>query len=138
VKLLTFLARRFFWKTFSKTLETVPDLDVEQEVTDAVVVFLHVEARDQPRERRPGVFRKTLKHIKWLAGKRDLERVVLHSFTHLGGENAAPDFALGLMEELQERLEHTGYTVWITPFGYFNEWDLSVYGESLAKVWKEI
>ena len=25
-----------------------------------------------------------------------------------------------------------------TPFGWFCEWDLAVYGESLAKVWKEV
>ena len=36
------------------------------------------------------------------------------------------------------RLREAGYDVWTTPFGYFCEWDLSVYGESLAKVWKEI
>lgn len=138
MKLLTFLARRFWWKTFSKTLESAPDQEVEREVTDAVVVYLHVEARDQGDDRRPGVLKKTLKHIKWLAGKRSLRRVVLHSFTHLGGENAEPDFALALMEEIKQRLEGSGYRVWITPFGYFNEWDLNVYGESLAKVWKEI
>jgi hypothetical protein len=42
------------------------------------------------------------------------------------------------MATLQQRLGETGYQVWTTPFGYFCEWDLSVYGESLAKVWKEI
>ena len=38
----------------------------------------------------------------------------------------------------RERLGSTGYEVKTTPFGWFCEWDLSVYGESLAKVWKEI
>jgi hypothetical protein len=42
------------------------------------------------------------------------------------------------MLSLAERLRDTGYHVWLTPFGYFCEWELSVYGESLAKVWKEI
>ena len=64
--------------------------------------------------------------------------MVLHSFAHLGGDNAEPDFARALIEELAARLHETGYDVWITPFGYFNEWDLSVYGESMAKVWKQI
>ncbi len=36
------------------------------------------------------------------------------------------------------RLRETGYRTWTAPFGYFYEWDLSVYGESLAKAWKEI
>ncbi len=136
MKLLTFQAKRFWWRSFSKTLESADDVAVEQEVFDAVVAFYQVEASDAAQ--RASVFRQTLKHLKWLANKRELRTVVLHSFTHLGGENADPDFARELSEELAARLRETGYDVWITPFGYFNEWDLSVYGESLAKVWKQI
>jgi hypothetical protein len=136
MKLLTFQAKRFWWRSFSKTLESMEDIQIEEEVRDAVVAFYQVEAGDV--DQRNAVFRKTLKHLKWLANKRGLTHVILHSFTHLGGENAPPDFALTLTEDLAERLRETGYQVWITPFGYFNEWDLSVYGESLAKVWKQI
>jgi hypothetical protein len=136
MKLLTFQAKRFWWRSFSKTLESAEDVAVEQEVFDAVVAFYQVEAEDA--ENRASVFRQALKHLKWLANKREMRTVVLHSFTHLGGDNAEPDFARDLTEELAARLRDTGYTVWITPFGYFNEWDLSVYGESLAKVWKQI
>jgi hypothetical protein len=82
--------------------------------------------------------RKTLKHIKWLANKRELKNVVLHSFTHLGGESAEAKFAEPLIQSIADRLGETGYNVRVTPFGYLCEWDLSVYGESLAKVWKEI
>jgi hypothetical protein len=131
-----FQAKRFWWKSFSKTLEDVEDIQAEEAVTDAVVVFMQVEAKDAAA--RDDVFRKTLKNIKWLANKRDLKRVVLHSFTHLGGENAEPAFAGALIAELADRLGATGYEVRITPFGYFNEWELKVHGESLGKVWKEV
>ncbi|MCB0250205.1 MAG: hypothetical protein KDI07_16645 [Anaerolineae bacterium] len=136
MKLLTFQAKRFWWRSFSKTLDDVEDVQVEQEVLDAVVAFYQIEAADV--DNRSSAFRQTLKHLKWLANKREMRRIVLHSFTHLGGDNAPPDFALELTDELATRLRDTGYEVWITPFGYFNEWDLSVYGESLAKVWKQI
>jgi hypothetical protein len=136
MKLLTFQAKRFWWRSYSKTLEDVEDVAVEQEVFDAVVAFYQIEAADEAN--RASVFRQALKHLKWLANKRELRTVVLHSFTHLGGDNAEPEFARALSEELAARLRETGYSVWITPFGYFNEWDLSVYGESLAKVWKQI
>jgi hypothetical protein len=136
MKLLTFQAKRFWWRSYSKTLEDVEDVAVEQEVFDAVVAFYQVEAADAAN--RASVFRQALKHLKWLANKRELHTIVLHSFTHLGGDNAEPDFARALIEELAARLCETGYEIWITPFGYFNEWDLSVYGESLAKVWKQI
>ena len=50
------------------------------------------------------MFRRTLKHVKWLANKRELENVVLHSFTHLGAANSSPDFAEAFLNELAERL----------------------------------
>jgi hypothetical protein len=138
MKLLCFQAKRFRWKTHSKTLPDVPNQEVDETVELAVVAFLHAETQDAEEQRQTSLQRRTLKHIKWLANKRQLKNVVLHSFAHLGAETAAPQFAEGFIITVAERLRETGYKVWITPFGYFCEWDLSVYGESLAKVWKEI
>jgi Archaea-specific editing domain of threonyl-tRNA synthetase len=138
MKLLSFQAKRFRWKTHAKTLPEVPDQDVEEVVAEAVVVFFHAEASDEAAERRASVLRQTLKHVKWLANKRGLKNIVLHSFAHLGGAGASPSFTESLVQEIAERLRATGYSVSLTPFGYFCEWDLSVYGDSLAKVWKEI
>jgi threonyl-tRNA synthetase editing subunit len=138
MKLLCFQAKRFRWKTHAKTLPDVPDRDVEETVDEAVVVFFHAEAADEEPERRASVLRQTLKHIKWLANKRGLKNIVFHSFAHLGGAGAPAAFTEALIDEIAERLRATGYSVRLTPFGYFCEWDLSVYGDSLAKVWKEI
>ena len=138
MKLLCFQAKRFRWKTHSKTLPEVPAQDVDETVEATLVVFIHAEARDAEEDRKTSVQRQTLKHLKWLANKRELNNIVLHSFAHLGGETAPPAYAEAFITNLAERLRETGYKVWITPFGYFCEWDLSVYGESLAKVWKEI
>ncbi len=138
MKLLCFQAKRFRWKTHSKTLPEVPDQDIENEITEAVVVFVHAEAADELEAKKSSVLRQTLKHIKWLANKRNLKNIVIHSFTHLGGDTASPSFAEEFIETVAQRLRETGYEVWMTPFGYFCEWDLGVYGESLAKVWKEI
>ena len=138
MKLLCFQAKRFRWKTYAKTLPDVPDQDVEEEVTESLVAFIHAEASDEIEERRISILRQTLKHMKWLANKRGLKNIVIHSFTHLGGATASPAGAESIIVALAEGLRETCYQVWITPFGYFCEWDLDVYGESLAKVWKEI
>jgi hypothetical protein len=138
MKLLCFQARHFRWKTHSKTLPEVPDLQAEEEVADSVIIFVQAEAADTSEQHCDSVRRKALKHIKWLANKRNMKNVVLHSFTHLGGDTAEPGFAEPLIQSIADRLNQSGYQVQITPFGYFCEWDLSVYGESLAKVWKEI
>jgi len=138
MKLLCFQAKRFRWKTHAKTLPEVADIEIEEEVRQTVVIFIHAEASDADQARTSSVLRQSLKHIKWLANKRELKNIVLHSFTHLGGATAAPAFAESFIATLSQRLSETGYAVWTTPFGYFCEWDLDVYGESLAKVWKEI
>lgn len=138
MRLLTFLVDRFRWTPFSKTLPDADDAPPEDGVEDAVVAFMHVEASDVTDERRASVFKKTLKHLKWLANKQDLKAVALHSFTHLGGDSATPEEALRFLQDLAERLERTGYRVKITPFGWFCAWTIDVRGESLAKVYKEI
>lgn len=138
MRLLCFQAKRFRWRPFERTLPDAEDSSAEVEVCDAVVAFVHVEAADGEAERAESVFRQTLKHLKWLANKRALRTIVLHSFTHLGGAGAEPEAAQALLLRLAERLRETGYTAHITPFGWFHEWELAVHGESLAKVWKQI
>jgi hypothetical protein len=138
MRLLCFQAKNFRWKTHSKTLPEVPDLQAEREVADSVVIFVQAEASDTAEQHRDSIRRQAIKHIKWLANKRQLKNIVFHSFTHLGGETAEPSFAEPLIKSIADRLSQSGYHVRITPFGYFCEWDLSVHGESLAKVWKEI
>jgi len=138
MRLLCFQAKRFRWKTFSKTLPEVPDQEVDEDVRETVAVFLHAEASDEESERGSSVLRQTLKHIKWLANKRGIKNIVLHSFAHLGGQAASPSFTEAFLQDIAQRLRETGYSVWLTPFGHFCEWDLSVHGDSLAKVWKEI
>lgn len=137
MKLLTFLVDHFRWAPFSQTLEDASTDYEADEVGEAVVVFLHLEKNDMVEDNYNKVFRKTLKHIKWLANKKDFTDIVLHSFTHLGGDSAAPDDAEQWMNAMAERLETTGYSVKITPFGWFSSWEISVQGDSLAKVWKE-
>lgn len=137
MRALTFLADRFAWSPFSQTLDDAPPA-APGEVTDAVVAFLHVEPGDVREERAGKVFKKALKHLKWLANKRELKTIVLHSFTHLGGETADAAEALALFERLAERLRDTGYAVEITPFGWFSSWSIDVRGESLAKVYKQL
>ncbi len=136
MKLLLFYAPSFWFKTHRKVLEGVPDSDGEAFFEKAVVVFYQVEEEDA--DHRGKVITKFIKNVKWLAGKFGSRTVVLHSFNHLSGSKAEPAFAGPLIDEAVERLERSGYTVGLTPFGYLNEWKLHVAGESLAKVYKEL
>jgi len=136
MKLLMFHAPAFWYRTYERVLEGVPDEEREESVENATVVFYHVEAGDV--ERRASVLSKMVKNVKWISGKFRTRTVVLHSFNHLAATKAHPVFTRTLIHEVRQRLERTGYTVSETPFGYQNEWKLHVAGPSLAKVFKEI
>ena len=134
MKLLMFLAKQFTFRPFEKTLPEVGDGGGQVTVTDAAIIFVHAEPQDEANP--AGLETKFVKNVKWIAGKRSLRAVVLHSFTHLANASASPQFAEEFLQSAATRLRNTGYQVALTPFGWVCEWDLSVFGESLAKVFK--
>lgn len=136
MKLLMFNVKEFWYKTFSKTLEDVEEIEKEEIIKDAIVVFANVEKEDEEKTAR--IIRKTVKNITWLAGKTDRNRVVLHSFAHLSDSKSSVEFAREVFKIIEDRLKNRGYDVFVTPFGYFLEFKLHVSGESLAKVWKAL
>ncbi|UCG78270.1 MAG: threonyl-tRNA synthetase editing domain-containing protein [Nitrospirota bacterium] len=135
MKLILFYAHSFSYKTASKSLDSVPDVNKEGGLDNAVVVFFHVEEKDE--EEMSGVIQKFVKNTKWLCGKFKTKNVVLHSFNHLSSSKSSPETAQQVLHEVIERLERTDHTVIHTPFGYFNEFTINVAGDSLAKVYKE-
>lgn len=136
MKLLMFLAKQFTFRPFEKTLPDASDSSGEVQVTDAAVIFVHAEPQDEIDP--AGLETKFIKNVKWIAGKRGYKTIVLHSFTHLAEASASPAFAEAFLQSAAARLRNTGYPVVLTPFGWVCEWDLSVHGESLAKVFKSL
>jgi hypothetical protein len=136
VKIILFYSPTFWFRTFEKVLNQAPDQNMEAECREAVVVFYQAEEGDL--DRRSKVLTKLVKNVKWLAGKFSARDVVLHSFNHLSASKAPPEFAESLIHDARKRLEESGYSVTVTPFGYLNEWKMHVAGESLAKVFKEL
>jgi hypothetical protein len=135
MKLLMFYTKEWWYKTASKTLPDAPDVDKEEKVDDALVIFFHCEAEDE--DKYDSVVQKFVKNAKWITGKFGTKNIVLHSFNHLSSSKSSPEFARRLLGEVSQRLERTGYAVMTTPFGYFNEFRMHVAGDSLAKVFKE-
>jgi len=136
MKLLMFLAKQFTFRPFEKMLPDASDSGSEVQVTDAAVIFVHAEPQDETDP--AGLETKFIKNAKWIAGKRGFKTIVLHSFTHLAEASASPMFAEAFLQSAAARLRNTGYQVVLTPFGWVCEWELSVHGESLAKVFKSL
>ena len=136
MKLLMFLSKEFSFRPFEKMLAEAEDSSSEVQVSEAAVVFVHSEPQDETDI--GGLETKFVKNVKWIAGKRGFKNVVLHSFTHLAEASASPQFAEAFLQNAAARLRNTGYQVTLTPFGWVCEWELAVYGESLAKVFKSL
>lgn len=136
MKLLMFLTKQFTFRPFEKTLPDASDSSGEVQVTDAAVIFVHAEPQDEIDP--AGLETKFVKNVKWIAGKRGFKTIVLHSFTHLAEVSASPQFAEAFLQNAAARMRNTGYQVVLTPFGWVCEWELSVHGESLAKVFKSL
>ena len=136
MKLLMFLAKQFTFSPFEKMLPEAADSSSEIRVSETAVVFVHCEPQDESSP--AGLETKFIKNVKWIAGKRGFKNVVLHSFTHLADASSSPQFAEAFLQNAAARLRNTGYQVTLTPFGWVCEWELSVYGESLAKVFKSL
>jgi len=136
MKLLMFLSKEFTFRPFEKMLPEAEDSSSEVQVGEAAVVFVHSEPQDEAD--LAGLETKFVKNVKWITGKRGFKNVVLHSFTHLAEASASPQFAEAFLQNAATRLRNTGYQVTLTPFGWVCEWNLSVYGESLAKVFKSL
>ncbi len=136
MKILMLYTREFWLKPYSKTLPEAPNFDGEMTAKEAVIALIHVEEKDS--DNRSKIITKSVKNIKWLAGKFNSKNVVLHSFAHLSSSKSPPHIAESFLTEIAERLVSRGFTVQITPFGYFNEFKLHVAGPSLAKVFVEL
>ncbi len=136
LKLLMFNVKEFWYKTFSKTVEDVKDVEKEETIENAIVVFANVEKEDE--EKTAKIINKTVKNITWLARKTGRNKIVLHSFAHLSNSKSNVEFAQEVFESLKDKLNNRGYEVLVTPFGYFLEFRIHVLGESLAKVWKAL
>ena len=135
MKLLLFHMPSFYYKTHAKSLPEAPDINEEREIIDCIVALIQAEEDDPKKGKK--VLDKLIKNIKWLAGKFETKRAVLHFFSHLSESRADPEYARDLLDRAVERLESAGYEAHVTPFGYFCEMKLHIGGESLAKVFKE-
>jgi hypothetical protein len=138
MKLLVFLAEKFEYEASERGSPLgaeVPD-PTEDRVEGAIVAFVQCEPRDE--ERGEAVLKQAVKYFRWFSRKREVTRLVLHSFAHLADERSSPEFARDLLEELGDRLEGHDFDVHHTPFGWSLRWSMSVEGHGYAKTFKSL
>ena len=136
MKLLMIYMRKFSYKPTLKVLESVPDCSEEKEFENIQAAFIQVEKEDEVNEN--AVKKKLLKNLKWIAGKNNTKKIILHSFAHLSESKGEPEFTKSLLDDIDERLVNSGFEVAQTPFGYFIDLMIDAPGYSLARVFKDL
>lgn len=119
-----------------KTIESMPDFSEEKKYENIQAAFIQVEKKDEENE--TAVKKKLLKNLKWIAGKNNTKKIILHSFAHLSESKAEPEFTKSLFDNVDERLRNSGFEVEQTPFGYFLDLKINAPGYSLARVFKDL
>lgn len=136
MKLLMIYANKFGYRTTTRTIETVSDIDKEETVENVLVGFIQVEKEDEKDMKY--VETKLVKNLKWAARKNNTQKILLHSFAHLSGSKASLEFTKELLDNAEERIDKTDYEASQTPFGYFLDLDIQAPGESLARIFEDI
>ena len=122
----------FWFKIHYKPLEDAKPAEPEKRYEPGLVIFIQVEEVDETDLHR--AIKKATDNISWLAKKTNRTHILLHSFVHLSESRSTVEVAEQIFDNLRDKLVHKGYTVIITPSGYFLEFKIHVRGESLAKV----
>ena len=136
MKLLMIYMNKFSFKPTIKTIESEQDFSEEKHFENVQAAFIQVEKQDEENE--TAVKKKLLKNLKWIVGKNNTKKIILHSFAHLSESKAEPEFTKSLFNNIEERLENSGFEVEQTPFGYFLDLKIDAPGYSLARVFKDL
>jgi hypothetical protein len=134
MRLLMLFVTDFAYRPGRKTLAEVPVVTAGRRWTDGVLAFVHAEPADAGGS---GVVTKLVKNLKWAARKNNTQRIILHSFAHLGERRASPDVAASILEQTEQRLRDAGYAASQTPFGYLLDVELNAPGREFARIYKE-
>ncbi|MCD6113618.1 MAG: hypothetical protein J7J86_10195 [Bacteroidales bacterium] len=136
MKLLMIYMKSFSYNPTIKTVESMPDFTEEKKFENVQAAFIQVEKEDVENE--TSVKKKLLKNLKWIAGKNNTRKIILHSFAHLSESKAEPEFTKSIFDNIEERLKNSGFDVEQTPFGYFLDLNIDAPGYSLARVFKNL
>ena len=136
MKLLMIYMKEFSYNPTIKTIESMPDFSEGKSYENVQAAFIQVEKEDEENE--TAVKKKLLKNLKWIAGKNNTKKIILHSFAHLSESKAEPEFTKSLFDNIHERLVNSGFEVEQTPFGYFLDLKVNAPGYSLARVFKNL
>ena len=116
---------------------------MREEVTEPIIdtgecllIYAACEKVDEPDP--AAVVERTVAEVAKLARQLKVSTVVVHSFAHLFVELSSPQTALDILKGTEAKLRDDGFTVFSTPFGWFNTLEIKAKGHPISRVAREI
>ena len=116
---------------------------LREEVTDPTIdtgecLLIYAACEKVDEGDPPAVIERVTAEIAKFARQFKVDTVVLHSFAHLFVELSSPQTALDILKGAEAKLRDDGFTVFSTPFGWFNTLEIKAKGHPISRVAREI
>ena len=138
VNLLRFLSFHvnYFWykvtkKGRSSIIEKITEENKENQVENALVLFISMEKRDEASQ---GLIKRGIIEIEKITTQLKISNIVIIPFAHLFGQLSTLEFAFESFKEIESILKLKGFSVIRLPFGWFNELEMKAKGHPLSRI----
>lgn len=111
---------------------------IEPTVSAAECLLVYAACEKQDEADPSTVVDRVAAEVVKLARQLKVETIVLHSFAHLFVELASAQTAFDMLKAAETKLRDDGFTVFHTPFGWFNTLEIKAKGHPISRVAREI
>ncbi|MFW9873414.1 MAG: threonyl-tRNA synthetase editing domain-containing protein [Candidatus Thorarchaeota archaeon] len=115
----------------SKVIEEITEDNHEDQVENALVLFISMEEQD---ESNPESLKKGVIEVEKIANQLKISNIVILPFAHLFGQLSSLEFAFESFKKIESKLIQQGFSVIRVPFGWFNELEMKTKGHPLSRI----
>ena len=115
----------------SKVIEEITEENKENQVENALVLFISMEKTD---EASPEILQRGINEIEKITKQLKILNIVIIPFAHLFGQLSSLEFAFESFKNIELMLKLKNYSVLRLPFGWFNELEMQAKGHPLSRI----
>jgi len=115
----------------SKVIEEITEENKENQVENALVLFISMEKTD---EASPEIIKRGINEIEKIIKQLKISNIVIIPFAHLFGQLSSLEFAFESFKNIESMLKLKNYSVLRIPFGWFNELEIKAKGHPLSRI----
>ena len=115
----------------SKVIEDITEDNRENQVENALVLFISMEKSD---ETKPKILERGINEIEKITKQLKNSNIVIIPFAHLFGQLSSLDYAFESFKNIESMLNLKDYSVLRLPFGWFNELEMKAKGHPISRI----